>query len=153
MEILQGQSQNQTVDIDPIFVWKSCWTRAVALFQILLPCTWTLSTAYDFFCKTSGLVKTAREAASVSVPDVAIAAAACATKAAPDARTFAVAAAAYRPIRDCDAAAGVQAIQVPDVEVIATVTASVVETIFIYTAQIGGTHSEAAAAVEEVPQL
>ena len=139
MEILQGQTQNQTVDIDPIFVWKSCWTRAVALFRIPLPCTWTLSTTYDFFCKSSGLVKAAREAASVSVPDVAIAAAATATQAAEDARTFAVAAAAHRPVRDGNVVDANSCNELPnDSDVMSTAhVASVIESIRQHSEQIG----------------
>jgi hypothetical protein len=106
MEILQGNTLDKTVDIDPIFVWQSCWTRAVLLFHIPMPCKWTLSTALDFFCRSPELMKIARDADTVSVPDVAVAAAASATKAAQDARTFAIAAAAHNPVRGCQVVAG-----------------------------------------------
>jgi hypothetical protein len=94
MEILQGQTENRTVDLDPEFVWKVCWERAISLFSIPLPCNWVISTAYDFFLRSKDLVKVARAACSVHVPDVAVAAAAMAAKAAQDASAFAVAAAA-----------------------------------------------------------
>lgn len=139
MGILQGQTQDKTVDIDPDFVWKSCWTRAVALFQIPEPCNWTISTAYDWFCRSSAAIKAAREAESVSVPDVAIAAAATATKAAQDARIFAVAAAGHHPVRVCDVVAGAGIVAVEDAaDMSAAQTQCIVDSIREHTQQLGG---------------
>ncbi len=85
------------------------------------------------------------------VPDVAIAAATTATKAAQDARTFAVAANLHERVRVRDAAAPVAAIQEPDVEVSAAMTASVVANIQLHTVQLGGADIEPAAADEDAP--
>lgn len=154
MEILQGQTENKTVDLDPEFVWKVCWERAVSLFSIPLPCNWSISTAYDFFLRSKDLVKAAREACSVNVPDVAVAAAAMAAKAAQDASAFAVAAASHQRVRVRDAAAAPPAIQ--DLEAHADVssatTASVVENIRLHTLQLGGGSIEAAAHDDDAPK-
>jgi hypothetical protein len=139
MEILQGQTDDKTVDIDPNFVWQTCWTRAVALFQIPLPCSWTISTAYDFFCRSSALVKAAREAATVRVPDVAIAAAATAAKAAQDARTFAVAASAQHPVRVSDSVAAAGNVVDESASVMSAAHVSnAIESIRLHSVQIGG---------------
>jgi hypothetical protein len=105
MEIVQGQTEDKTVNLDPEFVWKVCWERTVSMFSIPLPCNWVISTAYDFFLRSKELVKAARAAVSVHLPDVAVAAAATAARAAQDASAFAVAAATHHRVRVRDAAA------------------------------------------------
>ena len=147
MEILQGQTAINTVDMDPEFVWHSCWARAVSLFNIPQPCTWVLSTAYDFFLRSPLLVKAARTAASVHVPDVAVAAAATAVKAAQDATAFAVAAAAHRPVRALDVAvvASDQANDEGGSVMSRQHVDSIVESISIHTVQLGGAPRDAVA--------
>jgi hypothetical protein len=152
MEILMGQTENKTVDLDPEFVWKVCWERAVSRFSIPLPCNWVISTAYDFFLRSKELVKAARAADSVHVPDVAVAAAATAAKAAQDASAFAVAAASHQRVRVRHAAAAASATQEPDVDVSAATTASVVANIRIHTSQLGGADVEPAAADDDAPE-
>lgn len=150
MEILQGQTENSTVDMDPDFVWKVCWERAVSRFSIPLPCTWVISTAYDFFLKSSELVKASRAADSVHVPDVAIAAAATAAKAAQDASTFAVAATSHQRVRVREVV--VSAVLDADVAISAEATASVVENIRLCTVQLGGADPDQGEAAAEAPQ-
>jgi hypothetical protein len=152
MEIVQGQTEDRTVNIDPEFVWKVCWERTVAMFSIPLPCNWVVSTAYDFFLRSKELVKAARAAVSVHVPDVAVAAAATAAKAAQDASAFAVAAATHHRVRVRDAANAAPAIQEEVVHVSAAITASVVANIRLHTVQLGGADIEAAAADEDAPE-
>jgi hypothetical protein len=86
-----------------------------------------ISTAYDFFLKSSELVKASRAADSVNVPDVAIAAAATAAKAAQDASTFAVAVTSHQRVRVREVV--VSAVLDADVAISAEATASVVENI------------------------
>ena len=151
MEIVQGQTEDKTVDLDPEFVWKVCWERTVSLFTIPLPCNWVVSTAYDFFLRSKELVKAARATISVHVPDVAVAAAATAAKAAQDASAFAVAAASHQRMRVRDAAGAAPVIQEEADHVSAAITASVVENIRIHTVHLGGAVVEAAAVDEDAP--
>ena len=99
MGIIQGQTPDKIVDIDPSFVWKACWARCVSFFCIQEPCTWTVGTLYDFLLKQSQRVKEARAAPSIAFAEAAAAAATVTAKAAQDAATFAVAAAAHPPVR------------------------------------------------------
>ena len=99
MGILQGQTPNKTVDIDPKFVWEACWTRCVTLFGIHEPCTWAVGTVYDVLIKQHDQVRQARLAPSIAFEDAAAAAAASTAKAAADAATFALAAGAHPPVR------------------------------------------------------
>ena len=151
MEILQGQTENKTVDVDPEFVWKVCWERVVALFSIPLPCNWSISTAYDFFLRSKDLVKASREACSVHVPDVAVAAAAMAAKAAQDASAFAVAAASHQRVRVRDDAAAAPASQEADADVSSAITESIVENIRLHTFQLGSGNIEAGVPGDDAP--
>ena len=138
MEIVQGQTEDKTVDLDPEFVWKVCWERTASLFSVPLPCNWVISTVYDFFLRSKELVKAARASVSVHVPDVAVVAAATAAKAAQDASAFAVAVATHQRVRLHDAAAAAPAIQEEVADVSAAMTGSVVENIRLHTVQLGG---------------
>ena len=91
-DIIQGQTPNSVVDMDVEYVWNVCWNRTVILYSIQQPCNWVVSTAYDFFHRSSALVEQAKSTPTVAVPDVALAAAARAAKEAEDTRAFAQAA-------------------------------------------------------------
>jgi hypothetical protein len=90
--------------MDVQYVWEVCWNRTAILFNIQQPCNWVVSTAYDFFHRSSALVEEAKGSLSVAVPDVALAAAARAAKAAEDTRVFAQAAIEAPPQRMLSAA-------------------------------------------------
>jgi len=93
-QIIQGQTPDRLVDKDPEYVWGVCWKRCVQLFNIPEKSSWVVSTCYDFFMKFPEKVKSARAAASISDFDVAVVAAARATRDAEVAQAFAVACAA-----------------------------------------------------------
>jgi len=99
MGILQGQTPNTTVDLDPQFVWQACWARCVNIFGIHEPCTWAVGTVYDFLLKQPDHVKDARIAPAIAYEEAAAAAATSSAKAAQDAATFALASAANPPVR------------------------------------------------------
>jgi hypothetical protein len=99
MEILQGKTPNQTIDLDPTYVWQACWARCVAAFGIPEPCSWVLTTLYAFLLKQPEKVKAAREAPAISFANAAACAASLAEKVARDAQVFAHAAAACPPAR------------------------------------------------------
>jgi hypothetical protein len=99
MEILQGTTDNATVDLDPTYVWQACWARCVAAFEIREPCSWVLTTLYDFLLKQPIKVKAARVAPAISFADAAACAASVADKVARDAQVFAHAAAICPPAR------------------------------------------------------
>ena len=99
MQILQGNTPNKTVDLDPAFVWDACWTRCVAAFQIREPCSWVVTTFYDFLLKQPARVEEARNAPAISFAEASAAAATSAAKTAQSAALFGQAAAAYAPIR------------------------------------------------------
>jgi hypothetical protein len=99
MGIIQGQTPDKIVDLDPAFVWKACWARCVSLFCIEEPCTWAVGTLYDVLLKQPQSVKEARAAPSIAFAEAAAAAATSTAKTAKDAAVFAVAAAAHPPVR------------------------------------------------------
>ena len=99
MEILQGKTENKTVDLEPTFVWQACWARCVALFDICEPCSWVLTTLYDFMLKKPERVKAAREAQAISFAEAADCAASRADKVSRDTQAFAHVAAACTPAR------------------------------------------------------
>ena len=112
MDILQGKTENKTVDLEPTFVWQACWARCVAVFEIREPCSWVLTTLYEFMLKKPATCKAARDAPSISFAEAAACAASRAEKVARDTQSFAHAAAACPPARsvfvpqvDVDAAA------------------------------------------------
>jgi hypothetical protein len=53
MEILQGQTTDLTVDLDPSYVWKRCWERCTKMFGLdeKRARVWALSTLYDTLTK------------------------------------------------------------------------------------------------------
>ena len=112
-DIIQGQTPNTVVDMDVEYVWEVCWNRTVILFSIPTPCNWVVSTAYDFFHRSSALVEEAKGAPTVSVPDVALAAAARAAKVAEDTRAFAIAALQAPPQRRLSPAAHTEPLNPP----------------------------------------
>jgi hypothetical protein len=99
MQILQGSTPDKTVDLDPFFVWRACWARCVAAFGIREPCTWTVTTFYDFLLQKPDCVKSAKEAPAISFAEASAAAAVTTQNAAQAAALFAQAAAAYAPTR------------------------------------------------------
>jgi hypothetical protein len=99
MQILQGSTPDKTVDLDPFFVWSACWARCVAAFGIREPCSWTVTTCYDFLLKKPNCCRSAREAPAISFAEASAAAAATTANAAQAAALLAQAAAAYAPIR------------------------------------------------------
>jgi hypothetical protein len=99
MQILQGSTPDKTVDLDPFFVWSACWARCVAAFGIREPCSWTVTTFYDFLLKKPDCCRSAKEAPAISFAEASAAAAATTANAAKAAALFAQAAAAYTPIR------------------------------------------------------
>ena len=99
MQILQGSTPDKTVDIDPFFVWSACWARCVAAFGIRQPCSWTVTTFYDFLLKKPDCCRSAREAPAISFAEASAAAAASTANVAQAAALFAQAAAAYAPTR------------------------------------------------------
>jgi hypothetical protein len=99
MGIIQGQTPDKIVDLDPAFVWKACWARCVSLFCIEEPCTWAVGTLYDVLLKQPQSVKEARAAPSIAFAEAAAAAATSTAKTAKDAAVFAIAAAAHPPVR------------------------------------------------------
>lgn len=99
MGIIQGQTPDKVVDLDPAFVWKACWARCVSLFRIEEPCTWAVGTLYDVMLKQPQTVMEARAAPSIAFAEAAAAAATSAAKTARDASAFAEAAAAHPPVR------------------------------------------------------
>ena len=99
MVIIQGQTPDKVVDVDPAFVWKACWARCVSLFHIEEPCTWAVGTLYDVLLKQPQCVIHARAAPSIAFAEAAAAAATSAAKTAKDAAAFALAAAAHPPVR------------------------------------------------------
>jgi hypothetical protein len=91
-EIIQGKTSCTVVDLDVHHAWDVCWRCAVERFSIPLPCTWVISTAYDFFLKSPDKVATAKQATPCDSAEVAVAAAARAAKVADETRAFALAA-------------------------------------------------------------
>ena len=112
-DIIQGQTPNSVVDMDVEYVWDVCWNRTVTLFSIQQPCNWVVSTAYDFFHRSSALVVQAKALPTVAVPDVALAAAARAAKVAEDTRAFAAAALQAPAQRMAPAAAPIDPPSIP----------------------------------------
>ena len=117
MDILQGKTENKTVDLEPTFIWQACWARCVALFEIPEPCSWVLTTLYAFMLKKAAQVKAAREAPTISFAEAASCAATRAEKVSRDAEAFAHAAAACPPARN---------LSVPEPELDAPLAASAV---------------------------
>ncbi len=99
MQILQGSTPDKTVDLDPSFVWSACWARCVAAFGIREPCTWTVTTFYDFLLKKPDCVRSVKEAPAISFAEALAAAAATTENAAQVTALFAQAAAAFAPTR------------------------------------------------------
>jgi hypothetical protein len=99
MQILQGNTPDKTVDLDSAFVWSACWARCVALFGIREPCSWVVTTFYDFLLKQPDSVRLARRATAISLAEASAAAAVMTAKAAEHTALFAQAAAASAPIR------------------------------------------------------
>lgn len=90
-EIIQGKTSCTVVDLDVHHAWDVCWRCTVERFTIPLPCTWVISTAYDFFLKFPDKVQLARQATPCESADVAVAAAARAALVAEETRAFALA--------------------------------------------------------------
>ena len=69
MEILQGQTTDRTVDLDPSYVWKACWDRCVTLFGIEKQrgSAWTASTLYDKLTMQPERMIEARAAPSIQL--------------------------------------------------------------------------------------
>jgi hypothetical protein len=91
-EIIQGKTSCTVVDLDVHHAWDVCWRCAVERFSIPLPCTWVISTAYDFFLKSPDKVATAKQATPCNSAEVAVAAAARTARVADETRAFALAA-------------------------------------------------------------
>jgi hypothetical protein len=128
MDILQGKTENKTVDLEPTFVWQACWARCVAAFEIPEPCSWVLTTLYEFMLKKPATVKAAREAPTISFAEAASCAASRAEKVSRDAAAFAHAAAACPPARtvavaevELDAPLAASADAISDVDVLSVV--------------------------------
>jgi hypothetical protein len=100
MDILQGKTENKTVDLEPTFIWQACWARCVAVFEIPEPCSWVLTTLYAFMLTKPATVKAAREAPTISFAEAASCAASRAEKVSRDAEAFAHAAAVCPPSRN-----------------------------------------------------
>ena len=68
MAILQGQTTDTTVDLDPIYVWNKCWHRCVTLFQFEEKRArgWAAGSLYDHLHKQPERVKEARAAPSIT---------------------------------------------------------------------------------------
>jgi len=128
MDILQGKTENKTVDLEPTFIWQACWDRCVAAFEIPEPCSWVLTTLYEFMLKKPATVKAAREAPTISFAEAASCAASRAEKVSRDAAAFAHAAAACPPARtvavaevELDAPLAASADAISDVDVLSVV--------------------------------
>jgi hypothetical protein len=155
MQILQGNTPDKTVDLDPTFVWDACWTRCVAAFEIREPCSWAVTTFFDFLMKKPARVEAARNAHAISFAEASLAAATSAAKAAQAAALFGQAAAAFAPIRIVNvppqAAAAVAVTAAPSLESfaadVAQAAAAVAVTAAPYLEYVAADVAQAAAAV------
>jgi hypothetical protein len=70
MEILQGQTTDLTVDLDPSYVWKRCWERCMNLFGLdeKRARAWALSTLYDTLTKQPERMIEARASPPITPP-------------------------------------------------------------------------------------
>jgi hypothetical protein len=68
MEILQGQTTDLTVDLDPSYVWKRCWERCTKMFGLdeKRARVWALSTLYDTLTKQPERMIEARAASPIT---------------------------------------------------------------------------------------
>jgi hypothetical protein len=68
MEILQGQTTDFAVDLDPSYVWKSCWDRCINLFGLdeKRARTWAVSTLYDALTRQPERMIVARAAPPIT---------------------------------------------------------------------------------------
>ena len=72
MEILQGQTPDSTVDLDPSYVWKQCWDRCLTLFgfQEKRACAWGVTTLYERMLAQPARTAQARDAPPIRVPPI-----------------------------------------------------------------------------------
>jgi hypothetical protein len=70
MEILQGQTTDLTVDLDPSYVWKRCWERCMNMFGLdeKRAGAWALSTLYDTLTKQPERMIEARASPPITPP-------------------------------------------------------------------------------------